>query len=202
MQGKDGYFIEDALVLVDAMNDNIMQISQVPRFEEIDLVGDASFHLDIHKKFLKEASSLSETVVRWFKEKSGLENKALQVYNDEISLNLISCQLIRWMAELVKIGSVDHSKIILILDLVFELGDDVAEAFNDSFKDISPWIFLKWLPQLMSYMNTPNYKFFLPLIERLIQAYPEPCFYAISVTIDELVWKEDDKLGDGLRCLR
>lgn len=39
----------------------------------------------------------------------------------------------------------------------------------------------------MSYMNTPSYVYFIEIIENMIQLYPEPCFYSLSVTIDDLL---------------
>lgn len=43
----------------------------------------------------------------------------------------------------------------------------------------------------MSYLNTKNYGAFLPLVEAMVDRYPEPCFYAIRTTIDDMAWSYD-----------
>lgn len=85
--------------------------------------------------------------------------------------------------------------------MVYQFDGMIAEVFHHEFETIPCWIFLKWLPQIMSYMNTSSYKNFLPIIETMVKSYPEPCFYALNVTIDDMV-SASDKLSEGHLALR
>lgn len=82
-------------------------------------------------------------------------------------------------------GHIDHSQIILILDLVFQFEGAVADLFIEEFTKLPCWIFLKWLPQIMSYMTTSSYTYFVPIIKNLVRVYPEPCFYSLCVSTDD-----------------
>lgn len=194
-------FIDEALAIIDDMNDNIVQVEEYCSYQDLIIHGDISEYHAMKKKMVVEGAGMAETVLRWFKEKANNTKKPLSEFGAEVSIGMISNQLIRWVADLVSLGNFDQAKIILILDLVFELGGDTAIAFTECFNKIPSWIFLKWLPQLMSYMNSKSYKAFYPVIERMAKEYPEPCFYQISTSIDDLIWKEGS-IGEGVSALK
>lgn len=138
---------------------------------------------------LKESCGMIENVLRWFKEKMEREDSKETRLGDydssQIDIESLARSLISWSARLIKMGHIDHSQIILILDLVHQFEGAVAELFIEEFGKLPCWIFLKWLPQIMSYMTTSSYTYFVPIIENLVKVYPEPCFYSLSVSTDD-----------------
>lgn len=134
---------------------------------------------DTRTEALEASVELAEAMVRWYKENGKFEKKI-----SEDQLYLVK-SLIEWSGELLHISiTTPKVPILLIMDLVSQLGEQLNSSFEKCFFPLPTWIFIRWIPQLISYANCANNKPFLQIISNLAQSYPEPTFYSLSVTLD------------------
>ena len=172
----------------------------------MDIEGDNGL-VDLKMKTLKKGCEVIENILRWYKSKADSQGSNLKKLDSEdLSQNIMSNvkKLIYYTSDLVGYGFVAHSRILFVLEMTAEFSYELGDYFNECFKMVPCWIFLKWLPQIMSYLNFEAGSCFLPLVERLLLKYPEPLIYSLSVTTDySMIFKKEnsnvEKLGEILR---
>lgn len=168
--------------------DKIKSVNNLENFESLLEKDPSSSDLpEIKAKLYQTTCEIIESYLRWFKAKAMDQNLSLRKL-DSLETNCriieVSRQLISSVAQLTQLGIIDHSKLLFTLEIVVEFGPELGEFFVAEFNDVPCWIFIKWIPQIMSYLNFKANAFFLPVIERLMDRYPEPVIYALSVATD------------------
>jgi hypothetical protein len=168
--------------------DKIKSVGQMENFEKL-VEGESSGSdlPEIKAKLYQTTCEITENYLRWFKAKASDQNLSLSKLASIEPFNRIlevAKELVTNVAQLTNLGIVDHSKLLFTFEIVVEFGEDLGQYFITQFSDAPSWIFIKWIPQIMSYLNFSANAFFLPLIERVMLKYPEPAIYAISVAVD------------------
>jgi DNA-dependent protein kinase catalytic subunit len=138
-------------------------------------------------KILKKASNLTENVLRWYKIKAENAKISLKQYAEQerkIAIVDLARNFIKYTSGLCAQGKIIPSKVLFVLEMTSEFSSELGTLFWDCFKTVPTWIFLKWLPQIMSFMNFDSGEAFIPLITKMAVGYPEPVYYAMSVTTD------------------
>lgn len=168
--------------------EKIKSVDQIENFEKLMEGEKSSSELpDIKAKLYQTTCEITESYLRWFKAKASDQNLSLNKLASLEPQNRIfevAKELVTNVAHLTHLGIVDHSKLLFTLEIVVEFGETLGIHFTSQFNDAPCWIFIKWIPQIMSYLNFDVNGFFLPLIEKIMEKYPEPAIYAISVAID------------------
>lgn len=58
---------------------------------------------------------------------------------------------------------------------------EVSAEFTEVSKNTPVWIFLKWIQQLVAYINRPLSEVISPKIRQIVRKYPHALFYAFQV---------------------
>jgi DNA-dependent protein kinase catalytic subunit len=166
----------------------IETVDKMEQFEKlVEGESNAAHLVEIKSKLYLTTCDVTENYLRWFKAKASEYNISLNQLDKSEPQSQISekaKELVIYVAQLTRFGTVDHSKLLFVLEIVAEFGDTLGNLFIEEFEDTPTWIFIKWIPQIMSYLNFQENSFFMPLIKRLLHRYPEPMIYAISVAVD------------------
>jgi hypothetical protein len=169
------------------INEKLSSFASIEAFES--MIGqDDTANREMKVKLIQKGADITESFLRWFKakaEEKGQSLRSLSMREPERNILEAARELVGWVSDLAKQGHMSHPKLLFLLEIVTEFGDELSDQFLDCFKDVPVWIFLKWLPQIMSYLIDDKNEFYLPIIEKLLSRYPEPVIYALSVATDE-----------------
>nr|XP_050866588.1 DNA-dependent protein kinase catalytic subunit-like isoform X1 [Vespula vulgaris] len=81
-------------------------------------------------------------------------------------------------------GSVDAAHYFpCLLKYQYLNNDEVKEIFINNTSEIQSWLFLRWQAQLFSHLGTSIADLIIPIIERIIQDYPNALIYTLRLTI-------------------
>ncbi|XP_047361003.1 DNA-dependent protein kinase catalytic subunit-like isoform X1 [Vespa velutina] len=81
-------------------------------------------------------------------------------------------------------GSVDAAHYFpCLLKYQYLNNDEVKEIFISNTNEIQSWLFLRWQAQLFSHLGTSIADLIIPIIERIIQDYPNALIYTLRLTI-------------------
>lgn len=81
-------------------------------------------------------------------------------------------------------GSVDAAHYFpCILKHQYLNNDDIKEIFINNTREIQSWLFLRWQVQLVPYLGTSIADLIIPIIERIIQDYPNALIYTLRLTM-------------------
>ena len=144
--------------------------------------------MDIKAQLIEKQCDILESFLRWFKAKAedadiNLNELANREPNKEITQK--AHNLMVSVLDVCRLGKSSHARLLFLLEIVTEFGEELGTKFVKEFLNIPCWIFLTLFPQLFSYLNDDSNAFYLPIIERLLEMYPEPMIYALSVATDE-----------------
>lgn len=82
-------------------------------------------------------------------------------------------------------GSVDAAHYFpCILKYQYLYDDEVKETFINNISEVQSWLFLRWQTQLLSHLGSSIADLVIPIIERIIQDYPNALIYALRLTIE------------------
>ncbi|KAI4492328.1 hypothetical protein M0802_009838 [Mischocyttarus mexicanus] len=62
--------------------------------------------------------------------------------------------------------------------------DEVKEIFINNTREIQSWLFLRWQAQLFSHLGTSIADLIIPIIERIIEDYPNALIYILRLIIE------------------
>ncbi|GJQ83173.1 hypothetical protein Trydic_g18200 [Trypoxylus dichotomus] len=60
---------------------------------------------------------------------------------------------------------------------VGDLGTTYKETFLNGVEKIPEWMFIRWIPQLLANLDTPNITVIFPIVERIAKTYPQAVMY-------------------------
>ena len=172
----------------------IKSFDQLESFESL-IESSTSNLAEMKAKLYQTACDITESYLRWFKAKAsdqGLTLRQLDQREPQAQICQTARNLVENVAQLTQFGVVDHSKLLFTLETVVEFAEDLGDYFCEQFLNVPCWIFIKWIPQIMSYLNFRSNSFFIPLVEKLMDRYPEPLIYALSVATDAAVPNEHE----------
>ena len=174
--------VNDTIPIVQTKIELLRERSQTT-FIEDESEGD-EFKL-IKAKILKKGCDIHENILRWFKSKADLQNIPLSRLENKQYLLEHAMNLLQYHADLVSLDSHSESRTLFVLEVVAEFSTELGNQFNERYLKVPCWIFIRWIPQIMSFMKFDRGAGFLPLVERLVKHYPEPMIYSLSVATDD-----------------
>ena len=188
-QGNEEVEAEYFSIISEIMPMVALNIEQLDRKQDVvtqmDLQ-DASL-ADLKMKMLRKGCEVTENILRWYKSKAddlGVSLQSFAAKRPELQVLHHVQQLVKFAADLADYGQIAHSRTLFVLEMTGEFSAEAGAHFLECFRRVPCWIFLKWTPQIMSYLNFDSGSCFLPMIERMLQEYPEPLIYSLSVTTD------------------
>jgi hypothetical protein len=143
--------------------------------------------LVLQGKMLRKGCDISESLIRWYKskaEKTGQSLREVALKEGGVDIFGTAKLLLKFTSELLKYGFFDQSRVLFALEITLELSDLLGSHFQLCFEKVPLWVFLKWIPQILSYMNLHAGNCFIWILEKLLITYPEPTISALSVAID------------------
>jgi hypothetical protein len=175
--------------------DNIKKVGKIENLEK--LIGKEYSGADLLKikaKLYQTICEITENYMRWFKAKASDQNLSLSNFSNREPVNRIlevAKELVTNVAQLTNLGIFDHSKLLFTFEIVVEFSVDLGLYFIKEFNEVPLWIYIKWMPQLIGYLNNERNAFWLPVIKRILDRYREPVIYAICAAIDARLWPLD-----------
>ncbi|KAI9359803.1 hypothetical protein BD770DRAFT_319254 [Pilaira anomala] len=79
-----------------------------------------------------------------------------------------------------------------LLELL-ELFPEVGPLFKECSVQVNTsWKFIRWIPQLVSFIESPIAAFILPSLTRIAEDYPKALYYPFNMSLEQYEWKNQE----------